>query len=54
MKFYVCRICGKLLSPKAKICCHCGAVKPIRRKKTVVMIVLGLLLIIGLFLAMEL
>lgn len=52
MTFYECRVCGKLLSPKAKICCHCGAVDPRGRRKVGIIIVLGLLLL-GLFLAMK-
>lgn len=50
-----CRVCRELISPKAKICCHCGASDPRgrQRKRGVVLTLIVGLLTLGVYLAMD-
>lgn len=49
-----CRACKELISPDAKVCCHCGQADPRnKRKKGFVFTVMCLLFTLGLFLLTE-
>lgn len=50
-----CRVCRELISPKAKICCHCGASDPRGRQRKlggVLTLIVGLLTL-GVYFAAE-
>lgn len=51
-----CRVCRELISPKTKICCHCGTHDPLgrKRKKGIVFSVITVLLTLGVYFATEL